>query len=60
MYLQKTDWQSFSANRKSHTASKKIITYRNDMFIVMDVREGNFSKKTLLSQGERLIKKNYY
>ena len=26
------------------------------MFIIMDVREGNFSEKTLFSQGERLMK----
>ena len=26
------------------------------MFIIMDVKEGNFSGKTLFSQGERLMK----
>ena len=26
------------------------------MFIIMDVREANFSEKTLFSQGERLMK----
>ena len=26
------------------------------MFIIMDVREGNFSEKTLFSQGERSMK----
>ena len=29
------------------------------MFIIMDVREGNFSKKTLFS-GERLMENNYH
>ena len=30
------------------------------MFIIMDVREGNFSEITSFSQGERLMENNYY
>ena len=30
------------------------------MFIIMDVMEGNFSEKTLFSEGERLMEINYY
>ena len=39
---------------KIHTVSKNLFI--NGMFIIMDVKEGNFSEKTLFSQGERLMK----
>ena len=43
------------------SCQQKTSTHRNGMFIIMDVIERNFSeKKTLFSQGERLMKINYY
>ena len=33
-------------------------TWTNGMFIIMDVREGIFNKKTLFSEGERLMENN--
>ena len=45
----------FTKNCFAIAVSKKL-EHTDGMSIIMDVREGNFSEKSLFSQGERLMK----
>ena len=49
-------FHNHSQRTASLTLTVKTWTYRNGMFNIMDVREGNFSETTLFSQGERSIR----
>ena len=54
-------YRKLFGNRSQRTVSLTLWlqtwTYKNSMRIIMDVREGNFSEKTLFSQGEILIRR---
>ena len=59
LYLQKIVWQLFSANRKSHTASKKL-KHTEMKYLLSWMSEMETLAKKLFSHGERLIKNNCY
>ena len=57
LHLQKIVSQAFSENSEPHTAIANLNIQKLHVYIIMDVKEGNFNKKTLFSQGDRLLRR---